>query len=318
MQLRAARAFIPVELEASFLDAVQSALNAPSSCVPDGAIMVSLANEYHTGLRDLGLQRIRASQCLLDRFVSLCFGFDDGVGKCVRAQRIAASEFLSESYHRLLWTKWHVLRIASSAATHVFYIDADVLLFKNPFPTLMEAAARVAGYDVLFQAEGLCASCAASCPMVGRLFTRTDSFCASNVSVSSSGEPMCPMNGGQLLVARNSRLVRRVLHAQPCFRHGQVDLPLDQYISDAVRSENMPTLRTCALPSNFATKCWWRPAVRSRCDLVSWHANCITGESMKQMAMRTTLADVDSGNETACAGKRHPGARRMSRAPRSE
>ena len=122
---------------------------------------------------------------------------------------------------------------------------------------------------------------------------------------------MCPMNGGQLLVAQHSRLVRRVLHAQPCFRRGQVDLPLDQYISDAVRAENMASLRTCALPSHFATRCWWQPAVRSRCELVSWHANCITGESMKQMVMRSTLAELDHfgvGNQSTCVRRWLKGA----------
>jgi hypothetical protein len=171
MQLRAAQALVPIEVESRFAKAVHKALKSPSSCVPEGAIMVSVANEQHRKLRNLQAANFLSSDpsttnqgaCLLARFVSLCFGFKDGIGTCVYAQPFVTAGFDSPSYHRLTWTKWHVLRVASSLATHTFFIDADVLLFQNPWPKLMHAAASVPGYDVLFQAEALCDACAA-CP----------------------------------------------------------------------------------------------------------------------------------------------------------
>jgi hypothetical protein len=287
-QTRAELAYIPMKLESTLIEAIRSTLNHQSSCVPDGAIMVSLANEYHAELRELALRSIGTHRCLLDRFVSLCFGFDDGIGTCVRVKAVAPGAFSSERYHRLLWTKWHLLRIASSMATHVFYADADVVLLHNPWPALMHTATHVPGYDALFQAEGLCSSCGSgACPHVGRNCVGVAGVCALKVTVSRSGTSMCPMNGGQLLVARDSRLVRRMLHLQPCFRAGQRDLPLDQLIADALRHDDGLGLRTCALPTTFSSHCWWKFAGRSSSELSTWHANCITSKFEKKIHMRS-------------------------------
>ena len=313
-RLRADKAFLPIEREHRFRQAVRKALMSTSSCVPEGAIMVSVANELHRKLRNLQAANFRSNgpsttnqdACLLARFVSLCFGFKDGIGTCVYAQPFAAAGFDSPSYHRLTWTKWHVLRVASSLATHTFFIDADVLLFQNPWPKLMHAAASVPGYDVLFQAEALCDACAA-CPNVGRSFDGHDGLVCEprqTVSMINGKHRLCPMNGGQLLVAQNSRLVRRVLHMQPCFRAGSGDdFPLDQFISDAVRSHNMPNLRTCALPSTFASHCWWQQKVRPRCELVSWHAACAFpfGEFDEAAMQFKSMSDMLNRWKQVCA-----------------
>lgn len=101
-------------------------------------------------LRVLGLQRLAASSpCVLRRFVSLCFGFDDGLGTCVVGRRLGTGEFMEARYHRMLWTKWHVLRVASSVARLSFYIDADVVVLSNPWPALPSTQ----GFDLLYQAE---------------------------------------------------------------------------------------------------------------------------------------------------------------------
>jgi hypothetical protein len=317
-RLRADKAFFPIEREHRFRQAVRKALMSTSSCVPEGAIMVSVANEQHRKLRNLQAANFRETSndpsttnqgaCLLARFVSLCFGFKDRIGMCVYAQPFVAAGFDSPSYHRLTWTKWHVLRIASSLATHTFFIDADVLLFQNPWPKLMHAAASVPGYDVLFQAEALCDACAATCPNIGHSFDVHDGLlCAprQTVSLINGKHQLCPMNGGQLLVAQNSRLVRRVLQLQPCFRAGSGDdFPLDQFISDAVRSHNMPNLRTCALPSTFVSHCWWLPKVRPRCELVSWHAACAfpSGEFDEAAMKFKLMSGMHNRWKQSCAG----------------
>ena len=259
MQLRAAQALVPIEVESRFAKAVHKALKSPSSCVPEGAIMVSVANEQHRQLRGVaftGVGSRNQSNCLLDRFVSLCFGFEDSIGSCVSAQPIVAAGGPSPYYHRLAWTKWHVLRIASSLATHVFFMDADVVLFENPWPALIAAAKNVLGYDVLFQVVGLGRSCAVSCPdTTGPSFVgHSSNVCSRKFIMPRSGmHRCCPTNGSQLLVARNSGLVRRVLQFQPCFRAGSVRLPLDQNISHVVRSHNFQNLQTCKLPTTFAS-----------------------------------------------------------------
>jgi hypothetical protein len=93
MQLRAAQALVPIEVESRFAKAVHKALNSPSSCVPEGAIMVSVANEQHRQLRGVAFTGVRSrnqSNCLLDRFVSLCFGFEDSIGT-VRIARVESA-----------------------------------------------------------------------------------------------------------------------------------------------------------------------------------------------------------------------------------
>jgi hypothetical protein len=312
-RLRADKAFLPIEREHRFRQAVRMALMSTSSCVPEGAIMVSVANKQHQKLRDLLARNFRS--CLLGRFVSLCFGFNDSIGTCVYAQPFVVAGFDSPSYHRLTWTKWHVLRIASSLATHTFFIDADVLLFQNPWPKLMDAAASVPGYDVLFQVEQLCDACAAYCPNIGHSFDVHNGVVCNprqTVSLINGKHRLCPMNGGQLLVAQNSRLVRRALQLQPCFRAGSGDdFPLDQFISDAVRSHNMPNLRTCALPSTFASHCWWRRTVRPRCELVSWHAACVfpVGKFDEATMKVKLISDMLNHWNESCwkeAGKKSP------------
>ena len=82
----------------------------------------------------------------------------------------------------------------------------------------------------------------------------SSNVCSRKFIVPRSGmHRCCPTNGSQLLVARNSGLVRRVLQFQPCFRAGSVRLPLDQNISHVVRSHNFQNLQTCKLPTTFAS-----------------------------------------------------------------
>ena len=315
-RLRADKARLPIEKESRFRQAVRKALMSTSSCVPEGAIMVSVANEQHRKLRNLAFSNFLSSDpsttnqgaCLLARFVSLCFGFTDRIGTSVQAWPFVAAGFDSPSYHLMTWIKWHVLRITSIEATHTFFVDADVLVFQNPWPALMHAAASVPGYDVLFQVEALCDACASYCPNIGSSFVANDSIVCEprqTVSLINGKHRLCPMNGGQLLVAQNSRLVRRVLQQQPCFHAGsRDDFPLDQFISDAVRSHNMPNLRTCALPSTFASHCWWLPRVRSRCELVSWHAACNFGSQKFKL-----MSDIMNRWNTSCAeGRWSPAA----------
>ena len=60
---------------------VARAVATPSACVPDGAVLLTYTNAFHTRLRTLQFARLNTS-CFLSRVVTVCYGpgSDDGAG----------------------------------------------------------------------------------------------------------------------------------------------------------------------------------------------------------------------------------------------
>ena len=134
-------------------------LYATPSYVPDGAVLLSMVDNVQAPLRRLSFARVRESRCLMDRLVSLCWNHSDAYGRCVHSALILPGEPEPELiYHLKCWAKWSLLHEALRVARTALYIDADVILLRNPFAT--PSGARFASgpcaaeSQLLYQFEG--------------------------------------------------------------------------------------------------------------------------------------------------------------------
>ena len=130
---------------------MRAALGRRSACVPDGAVLLSMVDDVQAPLRPLQFARVRELDCLTARLVSLCWNHSDAHGACVQAPR-AVLDLLRPGaaepevlYHLKCWSKWALLHAALEEARVALYVDADVLLLRNPFaaPAVGRFAASV-------------------------------------------------------------------------------------------------------------------------------------------------------------------------------
>ena len=148
--------------------AVAAALNRPSRCVPDGGVMLSLANPHHRALRAAQFERVRHLKCFMRRVVSLCYGnWTDGLGTCVRAPCTGRADGLDDdldsaclksdyrrgNYVSLNWAKWPIFIDALTVARTVLWLEADVAIVRNPWEGLLPLLAQPRMHDVLYQWE---------------------------------------------------------------------------------------------------------------------------------------------------------------------
>ncbi|EOD19868.1 hypothetical protein EMIHUDRAFT_242491 [Emiliania huxleyi CCMP1516] len=98
-----------------------------------------MVDDVQAPLRPLQFARVRELDCLTARLVSLCWNHSDAHGSCVQAPR-AVLDLLRPGaaepevlYHLKCWSKWALLHAALEEARVALYVDADVLLLRNPF-----------------------------------------------------------------------------------------------------------------------------------------------------------------------------------------
>ena len=78
-------------------------------------VLLSTANEYHAGLRQLQFERVRREECFMQRVLSVCFNVSDGLGTCVPGPKVRPAEFRTSNYANLIWAKWRILADALTA-----------------------------------------------------------------------------------------------------------------------------------------------------------------------------------------------------------
>ena len=103
---------------AEISSAVARAVATPSTCVPDGAILLTYTNAFHTRLRTLQFARLNTS-CFLARVVTVCYGpgSDDGIGAWrVPAPTVPPSNYKKGGYMELIWYKWRLMHDALRVA----------------------------------------------------------------------------------------------------------------------------------------------------------------------------------------------------------
>ena len=140
---------VPKSLEAKVQAAVRSALLVNSTCVPSGAVVLSYVNDAYMPLRAMAVQP--EWRCnFLKRFVSVCFGTGDTKrGACISATPLPNVAYRSGHYFHFMWLKWRLMEIAMREAKSVLFVNADVMLLRNPFSRL-PAPGNPNGGDILY------------------------------------------------------------------------------------------------------------------------------------------------------------------------
>ena len=137
-------------MQMTFEDAVVHIRKKPSHCVPDGYSMISITNAHHTILTLLQIALIPS--CLLQRTLVYC---DRSVLHNVSFSKncywstatFRPSDFPSNDYQEITWLKWDLLVQATRSGPTLF-VDADVLILRNPFDALPRS-----GRDMYYQRE---------------------------------------------------------------------------------------------------------------------------------------------------------------------
>ncbi|KAL1523777.1 hypothetical protein AB1Y20_018701 [Prymnesium parvum] len=267
------RALLPAELQASLRGEVRRALASPSSCVPDGAVLLSTVDRGLAPLRPLQFQRVRHQRCLLQRVVSLCWNHSDAYGVCVPAPLAALTRFAVFSpgrevaYHLNCWVKWAMLSAALLEAKVAFYVDADVLLLRNPF----------------------------TAPRVEAFSTRERCDEGAQLLYQWEGPGSNPLNSGQLLACSSAVALRALSAMPPQLMDGALPpgVMLDQeYAYNALRSSGHG-IEQLPQPA-FAGNCWFGPPQAPPwCDVYLFHAHCTSpGAMMKSTRMTSVLLET--------------------------
>ena len=140
-------------------ETVRTALQAPSSCVPDHAVMLSMATTHHMKLRHAQFAKVKDLECFMTRMVSVCYGFTDSYGRCVYgscnkslglANPCLPSDYRRSQYVALNWAKWPLFIDSLRVARSALWLEADVVILRNPWALLLSDAQRSATlYDAV-------------------------------------------------------------------------------------------------------------------------------------------------------------------------
>ena len=244
--------------------AVASASASTSSCVPDGAVLLSYVNAYHAALHQEALAPVKvAMPCLMARFVVLCANVSGAVyrpGHPVALPASRASDYLSADFHSITHLKWQALDVALLVTDSVLWLDADVLLLRSPFQELRSA------------------------PPAGFRFQSSREPCPTHELACSS---RCRVvNTGQMWIS-DRVFVQRVLARL-------TNSSADHWEQVAAREVVEGGIQgACSLSSHYASYCWFHarppfpPPAEVLCELVSFHSACAVGLAKKVKLLRT-------------------------------
>ena len=251
-------------IETAYQEAVRDALHHESVCVPAGMVLLSYVNDGHAQLRHLQLSRVMHLDCLLARMVTLGANYSDGMGAIVRAQASRLSNFRDADFYDITWLKWRLIGLATAVpqCRAAFWLDADVVLLRNPF----EGISRVGHCAVQYQAK-----------QWGALWTLRP---PAGLPTLGPG-----LNSGQMLISDHA-FASRVLAKRSNAAYIRFNASWEQDVAQAVLVRNS----SCPLPGTFASECALRlrlwndsalTAAASRitselCRLTTYHACCVT------------------------------------------
>jgi len=272
--------------------AVAAAVAMPSTCVPDGSVLLSMSNKHHSGLRQLQFQRVAHLPCLMQRLVSICWGnFTNIFGVCVRGgcdgglgSACLASDYRRSQYVALNWAKWPFFIDALQAASQILWIEADVVISTNPFSLLSSLPVAVLGADVVYQWE------LPPCDLEAR--TPLASSAHPGVACTRTVVPHEePLNCGQLLI-RSSAFAHSVWASRP--EHVSNGAKSQQHYANVVKNN----YTHAGLPLEYFNHCWQTvPARAARivdpCRVVTFHATCGLNSRDKTGLMKKFLNSVN-------------------------
>jgi hypothetical protein len=264
--------------------------NSLTDCfIPNSSVMFTYTTAYtmkfiylqHESMKVWGLE-----QCLISRFVVACLdaeSFDmcvaDGL-QCAQVflpQQLPPSDFRVGAYYYLTFFKHYLIREALSTVNEVFFIDADALLFSNPWTNANQGRdsrgkpINVGSYDMLYQRER------------GR-------------TLDCAGTP----NSGVMYFKNSSRMVtfaRRMDSFRDDILKGTV---LEQDFIRRAMGINESMM--CTLPyEKYMSNCpfllgWSRfvPLSAPLSELITYHASCISGMNTKLIVLNKVISLVKS------------------------
>jgi hypothetical protein len=275
--------FGPFRKEIKRIMKVSGKLKHNSCSIPDGAFIFTLSNQHMMPLLTLRhtiMKKAGVLDCLRKRFITVCLDKEclamcktNGLPNCMHMVipetplsgfGTAASAYQKNSYNYIVWVKYEMFVEALKVTEEFFYFDADVMVFKNPFPDTRygrdNTGAKIEGrYDIMYQRErGM-----------------KERGCGGSV------------NGGLYWLRNSTALHERFFPAFMKHREEIINLTgrLDQdIIGDYVR-----LVRFCTLPTNrFMGHCISSQDQYgySIADMVTFHTNCVAGMEAKINAIR--------------------------------
>jgi len=240
----------------------------------------------------LRLQLHSVPPCVAQRYVALCFG-----GRwheaCIEAPALpAAGTHGALYYHHILWVKWRLLRVALATppCTMVLFIEADVVLYRNPFAVISGYfGTSLDGIDMLYSASARVLRSLRKDPQAW------------------SGRCERGLSNTGIVLLRSLRLVDAVLREEPWAKIPGT--PLDQVLVDRMLTRAGAKWRSCLLPETFATYCFTQEYGSDDdlwCNAALLHATCC--ERQKLNLVKASILHV----KTARCGKpsRARGAKR--------
>lgn len=258
-------------------------LNASDCSVPDGAVIFTLSN-YHTfpllQMRQDIMTKAGILTCLQQRFITVCLDKkclemceNGGFTNCVQlivpetvygGFGVKTTAYQKNSYNYIVWVKYEMFVEALMVANEVFYFDADVMVYANPFPHAQNGRDQMGRpipgpYELMYQRErGM-----------------KERGCGGSV------------NGGLFYLRNSTNMHAKFLPAILKHREDIINLPgrLDQdIVGDYVR-----LVKYCTLPVNrFMGFCissqdanGYNPK-----EIVTFHPNCVAGMQAKTQAIK--------------------------------
>ena len=218
------------------------------------------------------------------RMITVCYNVTDSFGTCVVSNTaIPPSDFKRSNYANLIWAKWRILSDTLLVARLALWLDADVLILRNPWPYLDIPDTTSAPFDIRYQSENPCieTECAGLRARCGAL------------------------NGGQLLLG-NRAVAQQIYEARPQNLTNTDEL--DQDYADRIIHNQSNHFTHCPLTGKFFSHCWVSaankrlkqrggvPAVDAAghipvCDQVTHHFNCITSRKDKSTLMMRMISN---------------------------
>jgi len=270
--------------------------------IPDGAIMFSYANQHLLTLLRLRydiMKAARALDCVEKRFITVCldetclkecqsYGLKNVVWVQVPETPMTGFGMVADKIQRfafgyMSWLKYEMMFESLKVATEVMYLDADVMIYDNPFLETPygrdDTGKKIPGpYEVMFQRErGI-----------------KEKGCRGEV------------NGGLIYLRNTTRVHERFI---PGMRGEKAEIvsATGRQDQDIVLKYVGPPMARCTLPvSRYVGFCPWSQDARaSPKKAITFHTNCVSGLNNKIQKIKQFSARVVGGDLGKYIGARH-------------
>ena len=270
---------------------IKNASTSLDCVMPSSSVIISYSTRYNMDLillrhKSMGTWGNRLKECLQRRLIIACLDstcmevcHKNSIPNCVRLNLpvLPASDFGENAFNFITYLKYELILAALNIADHVLFIDADVLLFRNPwldiyFDRNMSSGKRggVSKYDFQYQREqGTSYSCAGT------------------------------VNGGQLYfrkTAKSIKVLEQMISNKTFIIESDNGLADQDLLEKYVKLYN---LSTCSLsPDLFRGHCLHghRMGLKNlswlNTDIITYHSTCLIGAEEKMAVLHQIVSAI--------------------------